>query len=121
MTSSLRRDSHPMFLQTKCESDPIASARLVAFKKRGGGAERCLFGSSRVLKSCDFRPQCRDALVDFLHGKIVEALPNPKSRHLLSWRRAKNLIVISSHSKPPPLAMKTIIRAFYHPLWGSLL
>jgi hypothetical protein len=51
-----------------------ASVRSLHLKESGGGAGRCLFGSSRFLEPCDFRLQDRDALIDFLQGKVVETL-----------------------------------------------
>ncbi|TPV99077.1 MAG: hypothetical protein USCAAHI_01493 [Beijerinckiaceae bacterium] len=86
----------------------IDSAQVVGLKKSGGGAERCLFGASRLLEPCDFGPQRRNALVDFPDGKVVEILSDFVRRRCLSWRRAENLIVISSHGDPPRLAAKTI-------------
>ena len=65
-----------------------------------------MFGSSRLLEPCDFSVQGRDALIYFLHGKVVETLSDLVRRRRLSWRRAENLIVISSHCESPRLTAK---------------
>src|SRR5205807_4466635 len=62
--------------------------------------------SARLLEPCDFSLQGRDALIDCLHGKVVEALSDLVRRRRLSWRRAENLIVISSHCESPHLTAK---------------
>jgi len=97
----------------------IASARLVELKKGGGGTERCLFGSSRLFAPCDFSLQGRDALIDFLHGKVVETLSDLVRRRRLSWRRAENLIVISSHANHLVLPRKPGIPSIVSPLIGT--
>jgi hypothetical protein len=81
--------------ETPRRSKTSTSFANVELKKGGGGAERCLFGSSRF-EPCDFSPQGRDTLIDFLHGKVVETLSDLVRRCSLSWRRAENLIVVSS-------------------------
>jgi hypothetical protein len=94
----------------------IDSAQVVGLKKSGGGAERCLFGASRLLEPCDFGPQRCDPLIDFLNGKVVKILSDLVRRRCLSRRRAENLIVISSHGEPPRRAAKIISsQVLYHP------
>jgi hypothetical protein len=82
----------PAFITAVVDGDlltAIASVRSLHFKKRAGGAGRCLFGSSCFLESCDFSLQGRDALIDFLHGKVVETLSDLVRRCRLPGRRAK--------------------------------
>jgi hypothetical protein len=54
----------------------VASARPVKFKKCTGGAERRLFGSSRLFEAGYFGLEERNALGKFLRGKIIEVLPD---------------------------------------------
>ncbi len=86
----------------------MASVRLAELKKSSGGAERGLLDTLRLLEPRDFRLQGRDALIEFLHGKVIETLSDLMRRRRFSWRRAENLIIISNHGEPPRLAVKTM-------------
>jgi hypothetical protein len=57
---------------------------------------------SRVISAC----KVADALIDFLHGKVFETLSDLARRRRLPWRRAEDLIVISTHGGPLRLVAK---------------
>jgi hypothetical protein len=86
----------------------IASVRSLHFKKSGGGAGRCLFGSSRFLEPCDFSLQDRDALIDFLQGKVVETLSDLVRSCRFTRRCAKNFIVVCSHGESPTCCFRSL-------------
>ena len=76
-------------------------ARLIELKKGGGGTERCLFGSSRLLEPCDFSLQFVMRSLISCTGRSSRLLSDLVRRRRLSWRRAENLIVISRPCKSP--------------------